>query len=72
MTNAEHRRQMTGNMPTGEYKLADQRFTVRRIEPKPVEEEPSTVPSILDLDGYDGAYCYPLTPYTLRLMQERS
>lgn len=37
MTNAEHRRQMTGNMPTGEYKLADQRFSVKRIEP---EKEP--------------------------------
>lgn len=48
-TNAEVRRTMTGNMPSGEYDMAEQRFTVREI-PK-VEEEPSTVP---DYELYDG------------------
>jgi hypothetical protein len=37
-------------MPTGHFKMADLRnMTVRRVEP--VEEEPSTVPSIFDMNG---------------------
>lgn len=54
MSNNDIRRQL-GGMPTGSYNMADMQFSVRHIEPKRAEEEPSTVPSY-DLD-YDGVIC---------------
>lgn len=38
MTNAEFRREMTGNMPTGSYDMADMQFSVREV--KPIEMQP--------------------------------
>lgn len=31
MTNAEFRREMTGNMPTGSYDMAEQTFSIREL-----------------------------------------
>lgn len=40
MSDRNEIRRQIGNMPTGQYRLSGQEFSVRRVEPKPADLPP--------------------------------